>query len=246
MGIFRRVKIVRRLVIRWLPLLAVLLALAGASPASAEPPPARGKAYVAVNADVSARAGRDTVSIRIVNNTDRNRLLEIALALGVKLKSSPEGMTYAAGDPRFVEDSGIGLAFTMPVVPRGDGTLPIAPFVETLAPHVSELQLLYIIQGPFTYRGVQHYADHGVRVTVDPPETTPPNAPIAMAFYGIHVTMDTPAPGPVSIPRYSPQEGRARLWRIGGWILLAGLIGAGAGLVVARLLARWKAAAGLE
>ncbi|OPZ86310.1 MAG: hypothetical protein BWY76_01008 [bacterium ADurb.Bin429] len=249
MGIFRRVKIVRYLVIRWLPFLAALLALAGASPAWAESPPSRGKAYVAVNADVSDRAGRDTVSIRIVNNTDRKKLLEIALALGVKLNTSPEGMTYAAGDPRFVEDGGIGLEFTMPVVPRGDGTLPIAPFIEVLARHVSELQILYIIQGPFTYRGVQQYTENGIRVTVDPPETTPPNAPMAMAFYGINVSMDNPTPGPVQIPRYSPQEGHARAWRIVGilgLILLAGLIGAGVGLLAVRLLARWKAAAGLE
>jgi hypothetical protein len=245
MGISSCVNNLRRPIAIWLPLFIALCVLACASPLHADPP-ARGKAFVAVNADISDPAGRDTISIRIVDNTDKAKLMDIVLALGVKMRTAPDDMKYAVGDPQYVEDSGIGLECTMPMVPRGDGYLPIAPFIETLAPYVSEVQILYIIQGPFTYRGIQRYEKNGVRVTVDPPESAPAGAPVQMAFYGMHATITDPTPGNVSIPHYSPQEGRARIWRILGWVLLAGLLGAGIGILVARLLMRWKAAAGLE
>jgi hypothetical protein len=243
-GYHTSVNNLRRITCVW-PLLIALLALGVAAPPAAAQA-ARGKAIVGVMADMTAAGAADSVTIRIVDNTDKAKLLDIALALGTKLNTSPDHLEYTTGHADYISDKGIALTFTMPVVPRNDGFLPIAPFVVALAPHAAEVQIGYMVQGAFTYRGVQQFAADGVRVSVDPPDVSPPGVGTPMAIYAVNVLISDPNLHAVAMPRYANEKVQHPIWRILLWILLAGLIGAGIGLVGAKLLERWKAAAGLS
>lgn len=222
-------------------LLALVFGIAGRAGAD---PPQRGEAQVAVIAHLDQPAETDQVSIRLVGNADPKPLQDLALTLGAKIKATPLGMSYTTGDPEFIRDKSIGLEFTMPVVPRHDGYLPIAPFVEVFAPHVSELRIVYIVHGNFRYRGVNYYKRRGLSVTVDPPEVNA-NAPDPIAFYGIHVMISNPSLTSVEMPRYAAEANPwLRVLRVLGLVLLAGVVGAGIGILFAKWLARWKASNG--
>jgi len=198
------------------------------------------EAQIAVMADMNS-AGPDQLNIHIIDSTDKDELLIIARSIGTKLHAQPTGLAFKTGDPDFIKDKGIGLDFLLPVVPRGEGYLPLAPIIEALAPHVGKMRLLYIIQGPFTYRGYQQYENDDIQVTVDPPEQTQPNSGIPLAFYGVNAIIKNPQLKTVPIPRY-PQDAAQtnRSWKLSPlwWIFIAGALGAGIGVILSKLLPR--------
>lgn len=228
-------------------LLAALYVLWGAalSPLRADPP-ARGTAIVAVSTDMTDPAGQDQIEIRIAGNTDRTKLLDIALALGALLHAAPGDTRYDVGTPPYITDQSVFIKFTLPMVSRQDGYLPIEPFITALAPYASEIKIGYIIYGPFTYRGIQGFAKNGVNVVVTPPPAPQAGAAPPWLLYTVNITTASPNPGPLHMPHYANEKGAGALWRMIGWILLAGLLGAGLGLLAAKLLMRWKAQAGFD
>ncbi|MHB9025395.1 MAG: hypothetical protein ACYC7E_14700 [Armatimonadota bacterium] len=226
--------------------LLFLLCCAGfARPAVAEPvnPDSRGKAMVMVVADLLSASPVDRVSIHIVNNTDKTLLTGIAQALGTKLKAAPAKLKFEKGDPRFVDDKGIGLDFDLPVVPRGESFLPIAPFIEAFAPHVSHLRIVYYLQGPFDYKGYERYEEKGASFTVDPPETPSTDSNVPLAFYGVNVIIKNPALTTMSVPNYPTAPGARRGLSTLMLGLLIGMAVMAIGIILALMLSRWQASA---
>ncbi len=216
--------------------LCFLRPLAAATPAAVTDR----EAQIAVMADMSAN-GPDQLNIRILNSTDQDELRAIAAGIGDKLHAEPTGLSFTTGDPNYITDHSVGLDFLLPVVPRGEGYLPLAPIIEAFAPHVGKIRLLYIIRGSFTYQGYQEYRNRDFAVTVDPPEKTPLASGTPLAFYGVNAIIKNPSLKSAPMPRYPREEGfisRASRMSPWWWILLAGVLGAGMGLVLAKLLPR--------
>lgn len=215
--------------------------------AAQEAPEERGSAMVAVYTDLLSERS-DKISIRLVNRNDKAMLTEIITALGAKFNAAPEKLTFQRGDPQLMAEDDLGADFYLPVVPRGERVLPIAPFIETFAPYASQLRIVFIVQGPFTYQGYQKYEHPDVSFTVDPPDTNAAKLGVPLAFYGVNVTIRNPSLTSASLPsnteRRHAQRGRLPVYL---WLLFAGVAGALAGVLLSRMLTRWKASmAGTE
>ena len=197
---------------------------------------------IAIRADMSASSATDMVSLRIVDNTDRTILSDIAGALAAQLHATAPDLTFKTGDPRFIKDRGIGVEFRAPVVPRGESYLPVAPFITACARYAGRLRILYIIQGAFTYHGFQQYQQPDVSFTVDKPEQI--TVPEPLAFYGMNVIINNPTPGAAQIPNYPVEAiAAARKHAVDVRVFLlaiAGIIGLALGLLLVALLLRWK------
>lgn len=212
---------------------------AAQSPASTEQ---RGVAEVAVSANLNAKSPRDRVSIRIVNNTNRARLETIIHVLGEKFDARPSAPIFATGDPDIIEDPGIGAAFTLPVVPRSEAYLPVAPFIEAFAPYVAEVHLAYIIDGPFENRGCRTFENPDATFTVSAPDRADAGD---RAFYAIRAQIKNPALTSVPAPKYAVQYGTKGTGRKHAspiiLLALAALIGISGGVLLAMLFSHWKA-----
>jgi hypothetical protein len=197
------------------------------------------RAEVAVSADLTATSPVDFVTLRIPEATDRKQLSAIATALGTHFGTPPAGLSFNTGDPEFIADKGLGLECQLPVVPRQAAYLPIEPFIRAFAPYVSRLRILYIIKGPFTYRGFQQYHHRDVDISVEPP--APANALLPVGFYSVEVTIHNPHLAALNLPREVSPPARPfwqhPLLRLG----VAALVGISIGLVLALWLARWRA-----
>jgi len=231
-------------------LATLLLLVAGIVPASTQPPTApanpalaaRGEAKIAVMADFTAISSYDKVSIRLVNNTDRALLTTIAGVLARELHTNATGLTFKTGDPQIIKDHSIGLEFSLPVVPRNEGYLPVAPFVTAFAPYAAKLSIVYIIQGQFTYRGFEQYQQPDVSFTVDKPEQI--TYPVPFAFYGMNVMISNPLLGTMQIPKYPtlppvPAPTKRPDLRV-VLLIIAGVLGLAVGFFLVALLLRWK------
>lgn len=194
----------------------------------------------------------DQLSIRLVDNTDKGKLTAIATALGAKFDATPTEMAFKKGDPNFISDTGIGLNLELPVMPRtGVGPLPISPFVETFAPYVSRLRLVFFITGPYTYLGRQEpYEDADVSVEVKMPDFSADQVPSSLAFYGVDVIIKNHAlqsftlPLPAgSVPSPGRPMGRPQRFPLVALLAIAGLVSAAFGIFLSMYLPRWKAAA---
>jgi len=208
--------------------------------ARSAPTPQRGKAEIGIQSDLTLPAAPDKITIRIVDNTDRQVLTDIANTLGQRFNFTPLRMTFGSGDPQYIQDRGIGLECYIPVVPRqAGGYLPLAPFLEACAPYVSELQIVYFIQGPYAGQGYEPYKSRDVSLTIDSPEQTNMGTPLA--FYGLRAIIKNPDLGGTLSSRHSGGgTPRSRLLTLFGMIGLAGLIGATVGLILTKVLARLK------
>jgi len=214
--------------------LALLLACAATAFAA---PRERGEALVAVKANMQSNES-DLISLRIRNNADSAVLQTIASELSRKFRAQPINVNIRAGDPDMINGQSLGLDMCLPVVPRGEGYLPIAPFIEAFAPYASSLQIVYIISGPFTYHGYQSYSNPDVSFTVDPPEISPTGTGIPLAFYGVNVTIAnsslTSVPAPHDpLNKHVRTRGHLPIWVI---IVIAGLLGAGIGFLAIKFM----------
>ena len=201
----------------------------------------RGRAMVAVYADLLSGPA-DKVSIRLVDRRDKQALTEIATLLGTKFNAVPEKLTFQSGDPMIIEKEDLGADFFLPVVPRSERILPIAPFIETFAPYASQLRIVFIVRGPFTYQGYQTYQHPDVTYTVDPPDMSTAKLGIPLAFYGVNVNIRNPSLTSASLAPYQkPSHTRRGRLPVYLWLLFAGAAGAIAGVILSRMLIRWKA-----
>ena len=229
-----------------LPLL-VLFTVVTNAPASAAPQDPnkvsdRGEALVVVQANVIDSSKTDTVNISITGSMDEQRLREIADVLGEKFNAKPADLVRIEGDPSFFEKKTVGFDLQLPVVPRGEGYLPVAPFIEAFAPHVSRLRIAYLIQGQFTYRGYQKFERSDVTFTVDPPEVSPANSPVPTSFYGVNVIIKSPTLSADPIPHYPKPK---TPWGIPPWLLIiviGGLVGAAVGVFLTMFLPHKRSA----
>ena len=229
---------------RWVCAPLLLLALCLLPPArAADAPPSRGAAQVAVMTNLTSTNPTDVVTIRLVAHRDKDVLLRLASTLGDKFGNKPLYFSFEEPDPTFVADKGIGLNFQLPVVPRNEGYLPIAPFIETFAPYASRLRILYYVQGPFTYRGYQHYQHPDVSFNVMMPDPGPQTS-VPLAFYGVDVMIKNPSLTTMTIPNYPTTPGTKKSRGIPVFILfaLAIVIGVSGGVLLVMLIAQWKAA----
>ncbi len=205
--------------------------------------PDRGQARILVRADMANAPDADNVIIRIVDNTDKQRLADIAEQLGQRFHAQPTNLTYESyqtGDSEFITDKGIGLNFYLPVLPREQGhALPLASFLEVFAPYVSHIRMLYLIQGNYACTGYEPYRNTAVTLKVDAPVANT-NA-LHTAFYGVRAditapTLNGPSPGTPG----GPGRHNNRLLTLLGFIALAGVIGASIGIGLSIILNRWK------
>ncbi len=198
-------------------------------------------ANIGVSVDLTDPHLQDQVTIHIVGNTDEQTLKNIVYELGDKFRATPINLAWSVVDRGMVLDEGIGIDFQLPVLPKSEQYLPIAPFIEVMAPHVTRLRILYIIKGKFTYRGIQDFQSPDVQVTVDPPQKSPADSPDPLAFYGISAIIKNPKLETVAIPNYAADQRSAGMpW----WVLVlaAACFGAAAGMLVLLFLPRLKAA----
>lgn len=199
----------------------------------------RGRANVAVMVDLAGNPADDAVTIHLVGNKDRAILSQLAGALGQKFRATPVDMRFVTGDPAFVADGGIGLDLTMPIVPRDEAYLPVAPFIEAFAPYAADLRIVYVVQGDFAYRGYQHYEDANVAFTMDPPEIAP-NSPVPFAFYGMHVKIKNPSLTTLDISKYPEAAKTAGFPRLPAWMVIAfaAAFGAAIGIILLQFIPR--------
>jgi len=198
----------------------------------------KGTAEVAVVADMTG-SSPDHVSIRILDRREKDQLLQIARAICTRLRTTPQQLTFSSVNPEMVKDTGLGLEFDAPVVPRtAQGFLPIGPFIEAFASQVSHVRIVYVVRGPFKYLGYERYSRNDVEFTVDRPEQTPVGTPVPLAFYGVHAIIKSPTIAP--IPDLPPTPARRPVSIF--WLLMligiAGVVGAGVGLAIIWFLPR--------
>ena len=201
--------------------------------------PERGQVRVLVQADLSHAPDADQVIIRIVDNTDKQLLANIAEQLGERFHAQPTNITFEAGNREFIKDKGIGVNFYLPVLPREQGhALPVAPFLEVLAPYASHLQMLYLIQGDYACTGYESYRNAAVTLAPEPVRNA---AALHIAFYGLRAEISSPnLTG--SLPQTPGRAGKHnnRILKLLGFLVLAGAIGALIGLGLSIILNRWK------
>jgi hypothetical protein len=218
----------------------LLLGLLAVSLAAPVDPENRGKAYVGVVADLASPTLVDQVNIHIVNNKDQQLLTRIAQTLGSKLKGTPTKFKFVTGDPAFVNDPGIGLDFSLPVVPRGESYLPIAPFIEAFAPYVSHLDIMYFIRGQFVYKGYQSFEQKDVIFKVSLPDVSSQQTDEPLAIYGVNVIIKNPSLTTVPVSNY-PTAGTRRGFGTLLWGLIIGIAVMAVGIALALVLSRWQA-----
>jgi hypothetical protein len=211
------------------------------APATAAPKATRGVAEVGVVCDLTNRGPWDKVGLSIKDNTDEKLLRTIAADLATRFNVPPKLLDIrdpaaAGGDTHpynMIEDKRVGVYVGLPAVPRdGSGKLPFGPFVEAFAPYASELHVVYVIQGPFTFTGMAHYDNPDVTYTVDPPETRrPASEQPTLAFYGVNVMIKHTVIAAGSLPDLQPTgqtaTGHPRLW-----LLLLGALVAAASIAL--------------
>jgi hypothetical protein len=225
----------------WRVLLLLLLSCAGVTALHAQVP-LRGTAEIGVIANLDGADPLDNVSIRLQDNTDRELLTRVAQAVADKLNAEPADVVIGKPDPEIVRDPGLGLECHMPVVPRVGGTLPIGPFIEALAPYARVINIVYVVQGPFTYTGYERFSRADVEYTVDHPEQSAADGAQPVAFYGVHAIIKRPTIQ-AAIPDAPPISRRRLVWLIVLGVVLAGIVGACVGLILVRLLPKRPAAA---
>ncbi len=184
----------------------------------------------------------DVVSIRLPDNIDEKKLYDIAGVLGTKFKALPQNISIQKGDPLTIKDPGIGILLQLPVVPRGtSGVLPLSPFIETLAQYSTSINLVYIINGQFTYNGYEQYEDKDIKVEFPSPKIMDGQVPAA--FYGANITIRNQQLVTSNIPDVKIQLAKKSnwLWTLIFGILIAGIIGALAGIFITVFLPRMKA-----
>jgi len=203
----------------------------------------RTEARVGIISDQTAPVLGDDVSIRLMNVSDQAMLDRIVQALGAKFNAVPVKVVYTRENDEFPQDAGLAVSFKVPVVPRGAGYLPIAPFVEALAPYAKRLRLAYVVKGPFVYRGYREtYSDKDISFTVK----IPPDGNNQQAFYSMDVAISNPSLTSVAFTNY-PEQGNKTPARnhlrialaLGAAIIILAL-----GLLLALLLPRKKQGAG--
>lgn len=194
-------------------ILATLCLCALALPARADKPiDARGEARIVIIADTRSTSPADEISLRLMNNSDQGLLTALVRSLGEKFGMQPAAPQYFTGDDNDASDKSAAVKFYASIVPRGEGYLPIAPFVEAFAPYASRLRILYIIKGPFVYRGYQTpYQDRDVAFSVDLPKSLAQNPNEPLAFYGIDVNIKNPTLTTLTLPKYPEEERQRRL-----------------------------------
>ena len=187
-----------------LPCVLILLGLCGCLLTSvAQAADTRAEARVGIISDQTAPTLSDDISIRLMNVSDQTILDHIVQTLGAKLNAVPVKVVFTRDNDNFPQEAGLAVSFKAPVVPRGAGYLPIAPFVEALAPYAKRLRLAYVVKGPFQYRGYREtYADKDVSFTVK----MPPAGDNQQAFYSMDVAISNPALTTVTFPNY-PEQG---------------------------------------
>ncbi|MHB9131708.1 MAG: hypothetical protein ACYDBB_11550 [Armatimonadota bacterium] len=222
-------------------LLFLLLGTAGVLHAVPPAPNDRGSAQVSVITDLSnTKSNIDLVDIKIDGNTDKALLQEIVQAVGTKFGAKPTNLKSVSPDPQFSDDNGIGLDFNLPIVPRNEEYLPIAPFIEALAPYARDVRIVYVVYGEFTYKGIKTLKRSDVTITVNPPEIAPIGPGQPVAFYSVDVTINNPKLDAESIPKYEEKvTGQRPVWI--GLLLLAGIFAILA-VILVMLLSYWKSA----
>lgn len=165
----------------------------------------RNEARVSIIADLTSPIPVDDVSIRIMNSRDQMLLSSLVQELGGKFGAQPTQVQYVNGDPEFPDDTSAAVEFNLPIVPRGAGYLPLAPFIEAFAPYAARLRIVYDIKGSFMYRGyINPYTSHDISFTVDSPPLISPNVP--EAFYSYDIKIKNSSLTKANLPNYPGKE----------------------------------------
>lgn len=199
----------------------------------------RGTAQIIVSADLTNSKSVDRVMIRLVGQRDKDQLFTLANNLGARVRQNPTFFELTEPKGEWIHDNGYCLEFNMDLVPRtGDGFFPIGPFIETFAAHAKQVQILYFINGRFTYKGNTEYTGKDFAFTVD----SGVNEELSTAIYGVDVTIHNPNLTSADMPR-TAAEARTRRNRIPAIIMitLAVIIGILGGVLLTMLIAKWKA-----
>ncbi len=184
---------------------------------------------------------KDIISIRLPNNIDEKKLYDIVTVLGSKFNAQPQNVSIQHGDPLTIKDPGIGILLQLPVVPRGTGTLPLSPFIETLARENTQINIVYIITGPFKYIGYEKYEDKDIKVVFDEPSIMPGAFPVAI--YGTSITVLNQQLVTILMPDIQSPVKQKSNW-IWPWIfgiLIVGMVAATVGIITVIYLPRLKA-----
>ena len=216
--------------------------------ASAQPPaPAVEKlndtTEVGVMCDLTVgESNLDLVTIRLPYNIDEKKLYDIVGVLGTKFNALPQNISIQKGDPLTIKDPGIGIQLQLPVVPRGtSGVLPLAPFIETLARYSTTINLVYVINGKFTYNGYEKYEDQDIKVEFPSPNIMA--GPVPAAFYEAKIYIHNQQLLVSKIPdiKIPPVKKSNWLWTLIFGIFIAGTLGAMIGIFITIYLPRMKA-----
>lgn len=228
---------------RFLPAAVLALAcLAAFAPARLIAQGARGEAQVAIISILANPAPTDEISIRLMNRTDRETLERILQALAARFGAAPAGVKYTEKNVDNPDYAGIAVTCTLPIVPRGESYLPIAPFAQAFAPYVQRVRMVYDIKGDYAYRGyLQPYADRDLSFTVTPRINT---ANTTEAFYEMDINIKNSSLTSVAFLNYPEQGRRPHSSRYVRLVLAAGvaIIILALGLLLALLLPQRKKA----
>ena len=223
-----------------------LLALSPHAVQSQQPPTAIETPDTAIEIGITSdltdlSTNRDIISIRLPNNIDEKKLFDIVTVLGSKFNAQPQNVSIQHGDPLTIKDPGIGILLQLPVVPRGAGTLPLSPFIETLARENTQINIVYIITGPFKYIGYEKYEDKDIKVAFDEPSLMPGAFPVAI--YGASITVINQQLVTSKMPDIQPPVKQKSNW-IWPWIfgiLIIGMVSATMAILTMIYLPRLKA-----
>lgn len=233
----------RRVTPRWavVPLVLLFLGLLATRPALSQSPPERGTIRVLVSSNLNADPPRDYVSIIVAGQQDKALLMELAQRLGKVAGDQPTFFAYERGTPPLSD--ALGLSFTLRVMPRDGRTLPTNALLEAFAPYASHLQVMYQIEGPFSYNADWEVTNQDVsfkitKVFEAPASTNPP-----FVIYDTEARITNPELTSASLSDYlAAQHGKKRP-RKGTLYLLLGLavvIGISGGMLIAQLLKQYK------
>lgn len=165
----------------------------------------RNETQIAVMVNFNNPSPDDEIAIRLIHNADQKVLENLVTKLSEKFHATPKNVKYDTVSGIDEQKQGTAVIFNMPIVPRTERYLPIAPFVEAFAVYTNRLRIIYSVQGSFTYKGYEKpYTDSDVAFTVDIKKTAIPNSENSLAFYEMDVNIKNPAITRTKFANYPP------------------------------------------